>query len=94
MTARPVAAYMRVQAFQIDPGEVMVEKVNYSTADFHVASPSTSEPIVPDEFPFEFPFPIAGQSKKVTIRALKMSLLVPAQDVTFGGEKRPPNLMM
>lgn len=68
--ARPVAAYMIEQAFQIDPGEVMVAKVNYFAANFHVASPSTSEPIVPGEFPFEFPFPIAGQSKKVTIRAV------------------------
>ncbi|HXR07013.1 MAG TPA: hypothetical protein VN765_06760 [Candidatus Acidoferrum sp.] len=52
------SAYV-VEDFQIDPGEVMVVGVNYYPA---------STPTFP--LHYEWPFPIGGQSKKVTIRAV------------------------
>jgi len=56
----PADSAVIVEDFQIDPGEVMVVKVNY-----YPGSPATLRPSL-----YGFPFPIAGQSKKVTIRAV------------------------
>jgi hypothetical protein len=56
----PASSAHIVEESQIDPGQVMVVKVNY-----HTSSPSPFQSLI-----YPFPFPPSGQARKVTIRAV------------------------